>query len=87
MIFKLEKGTNPFRFIGVSYSKCMSPLRSDGRPMITMHLFLFVLWLKLPFKHVSGTGHGCAVESYGFVLRLAPIYFCVNLGFKSKRIL
>lgn len=80
-------GINPARYLGLSYSKCMYPLRKDGRPMITIHLVFFVLWIKLPFKHVTDYGHGSAIESWGFVFSLKRKYAHVEKGFEYRRVL
>ena len=82
----LSFGSNPFMFVGLSYSKCnailaKSPSRK-GRPLVTLHLLFLVVWLELPFRHVSEDGHGTAMESWGLVFHTKRFRFHVKNGYK-----
>lgn len=81
-ISSVEFGTNPLRFMGISYVKRMYALRSDPRPILTVHMLFFVVWIKLPWSHVGGKGRGSAVCSYGFVFSLSPLYIHINKGYE-----
>lgn len=82
----IDVGSNPARYLGTSYSKCMYFFREDGRPMITIHLIFITIWLRIPIRHVTEFGHGSAVESYGFVVSLRSFYHHINFGFKTIRL-
>ena len=82
---EVEFGSNPMRFIGFSYSKCMYPLRDKKKPMVTIHLLFLVVWIKLPYSHISSKGYGGAVESWGFVINPFNLYHHINYGYKTKR--
>tara|TARA_R110000851_G_scaffold177061_1_gene323832 strand:- start:934 stop:1176 length:243 start_codon:yes stop_codon:yes gene_type:complete len=76
----IEFGNNPFRFIGLSYVKRMYALRADPRPMLTIHLLFFVMWIKLPWEDVANKEAAAKVISYGGVVGFSPLYFRLNRG-------
>lgn len=72
----IEVGSNPFRFLGVTYSATMYALRDhDPRAMLTIHLVFLVLWVKLPWSHVSSKSLGATSDCWGFCLGINPVYF------------
>lgn len=82
----ISYGINPSRFLGLSYSKCMYPLRRDGRPMIIVQLVFVTVWIKLPYKHTSDYGHGSAIESWGICLSVKRKYAVLQYKFKTMRL-
>jgi hypothetical protein len=76
----IEVGINPSRFVGVNYVARMYALRKDPRPMIQIHALFFVVWIKMPWRHVMSKDFGSKVCSWGFVVRLAPWYYHINKG-------
>lgn len=79
----IDFGINPSRFVGISYNKRMyglHKLSGDARPLLTIHLLFVVVWIRLPWSHVSEKKHAVRVVSYGGVVRLHPFYFNFNWG-------
>lgn len=77
----IEIGSNPSRFLGVNYSAAMYALRNyDPRAMVTLHLVFIVLWVRLPWSHVSPKSLGATSEIWGFCLGLRPTYFRFSWG-------
>ena len=46
---EVEFGSNPFRFIGASYT--VASYASEKRPLLRLNFVFFVVWVRLPFEH------------------------------------
>ena len=75
-------GSNPFRFLGVSYQARMYALKEDPRPSLVIHLGFKTVWLKLPWKHVQDKSYGSFTKAWGFVHSLKNFYGHVSFGDK-----
>ena len=77
----IEVGSNPFRLLGATYSARMFALsKYDKRPLLTIHLVFLVLWLRLPWAHVSPKSLGATSDCWGFCLGINPVYFRLSWG-------
>ena len=77
----IESGCNPTRFLGVTYSATMHALKDrDPRAMLTLHLVFVVVWLRLPWRHVSPKELGATSASWGFCLSLTRRYWRISWG-------
>lgn len=45
---RIDIGSNPSRFLGAYYG--VAPYFFEKRPMITLHLIWWVVWIMLPFE-------------------------------------
>lgn len=77
----LQAGINPARFFGVTYSAAMYALKDyDPRAMLTLHLVFAVVWIKLPWRHVSPKSLGATSADWGFCASLTRRYWRLSWG-------
>lgn len=72
-----DYGINPSRFIGARYTTpCLglANMKKDYRPMLTLHLLVVTVWLKLPWRHFDKERGRTIGRSWGAVARASIKY-------------